>query len=456
MPARVAVIGAGITGLSAAFDLSRAGTDVSIFDASSRPGGRVATSPFAGVDHVDEGADAFLARVPDAVALAAEVGLADDLVTPEPVGGAVWHDGLHPIPEGLVLGLPGRLAPLARTTLLSPRGKARAALDLVLPPTSTEADSIGAFVRARLGDQVHERLVDALVGSIYAADTDRFSLHEVPQLAALATSHRSVLVAARRQLRASRQAGTATAAAGPVFAAPRTGVGGLIAALGSSIDRHGAEWVMGDPVRSVRRAPSGWTVDDEPFDRVILAVPAAAAANLLDGDGHADAIRLLASSETADVAMITLHVPDGRWPDRVRGLSGYLVPKPVQRDVTAVSFGSQKWAHWRPPAGGQILRASIGRDGTHALESSDDELVGKVLADVRRHLSVELEPTATRVTRWPAAFAQYRPHHSRWVASIRRALPTDVLVAGASYDGIGIPACIRSGRAAARQVLEGR
>ena len=174
---RVAVVGAGISGLATAIALADAGNiDVTVFESADRIGGKIDASSFAGVTGVDEGADAFLARVPEAVALARRVGLGDELVSPEPVGAAVWHEGLHPIPDGLVLGLPGKVLPLATTGLLSWRGKARAALEPFLPRTSTESDSIGEFVRARFGDEVHERLVDSLVGSIYAADTDRFSL----------------------------------------------------------------------------------------------------------------------------------------------------------------------------------------------------------------------------------------------------------------------------------------
>ncbi|MGB7880806.1 MAG: protoporphyrinogen oxidase, partial [Ilumatobacteraceae bacterium] len=218
MSRRIAVVGAGISGLAAALALRDADpdTDVVVYESTDRLGGRIATSAFAGVADVDEGADAFLARVPEATALADRVGLGGDLVSPEPVGAAVWRDGLHPIPDGLLLGVPGRLRPLATTKLLTWRGKARAALEPLLPRTSTEADSIGAFVRARFGDEVHEYLVDSLVGSIYATDTDRFSLAEVPQLAALAAGNRSLLLAARRQRAAQ---GTATAATSPIFAA---------------------------------------------------------------------------------------------------------------------------------------------------------------------------------------------------------------------------------------------
>jgi oxygen-dependent protoporphyrinogen oxidase len=450
-PPRVAIVGAGISGLATALAVAdHGGVDVEVFEAADRIGGKVDASPFAGVDGVDEGADAFLARVPEAVALAHRVGLGDDLVSPEPVGAAVWHDGLHPIPDGLMLGLPGRVRPLATTGLLSWRGKARAALEPFLPRTSTDSDSIGAFVRARFGDEVHERLVDSLVGSIYAADTDRFSLAEVPQLAALANGNRSVLLAARRQRRS--QAGTATAASSPIFASPRGGIGAFVQAIADAVVEAGGRIRTSTPITSI--APSGharWTLgppgdgtgENRTFDAVVLATPAAAAASLLD-DHAPDAAVLLNQAETADVIMVTMHVPAEQWPQRLRGLSGYLVPKPDQRSVTAASFASQKWAHWRPPAGGEILRVSLGRDGRPVMQLDDDEVLSRVLDDLDHHVGVAFEPIEVRITRWPAAFAQYRPHHATWVDSIEAALPAGISVTGAGFRGIGLPACVRS------------
>jgi len=447
---RVAVIGGGITGLAAAHRLAaERGIDVVLFERAARLGGLIESPPFAGLDHVDSAADAFLARVPDAIDLATSIGLAPDLVSPEPVGAAVWYDGLHDIPDGLLLGVPGRLAPLATTRLLSWRGKARAAIEPLLPRTSTDADAIGAFVRARFGDEVHERLVDALVGSIYATDTDRFSLAEVPQLAALADRSRSILIGARRM----RAAGTGTASARPVFATPRGGTAMLVERLAEVATAAGAQLRVATPVEQLQRdaTDGSWLVNDERIDAVLAAVPAGAAADLLDPVAG-DAARLLRGATRADVVMVTLHLPAQQWPQRLRGRSGYLVPKPVQQLVTAASFGSQKWAHWRPPGGGEILRVSLGRDGLPVLHLSDEELLAHTLAELTRHLGFEPAPIEHRVTRWPGAFAQYRPHHARWVAAVEEGLPDGFFVGGAAYRGIGIPACVRQGRDLADRV----
>ncbi|MFK7918658.1 MAG: protoporphyrinogen oxidase [Ilumatobacter sp.] len=450
---RVAVIGGGITGAAAAFEASlhlpngSASTtldSVVLFESGPAIGGRTRSTAFAGLDHVDAGPDAFLARVPDATALAAQVGLTNDLVHPNRVGAAVWHHALHDIPEGLVLGVPGNPLSLARSPLLSWRGKARAALEPFLPRTSTEPDSIGEFIRARFGNEVHERLVDALVGSIYATDTDRFSLSEMPQLAAL-TSSRSLLLAARK----TAAKGTASASAAPIFAAPRSGLHTLVTATADAAEANGVRTLVDTPGDVTRGPGSTWLVDGQTFDDVIIATPAGAAHSILEPVAPGSAAAL-SSAETSDVVLLSFHIDAREWPERLSGRSGYLVPKPVQHDVTAVSFGSQKWAHWQPPAGGEILRVSLGRDGAPILHLDDDEIVERALADLSRHLDTSFAPCEVRVSRWPGAFAQYRPHHRRWVESVRRELPAGLHVAGSSYDGIGIPACVKSGRTIAQ------
>lgn len=452
----VTVIGGGIAGLAAAQRVSRsaaeAGIDleITVLEADPVLGGKIRTSPFAGLPAVDEGPDAFLARVPWATALAREVGLGDDLVSPEAASAAVWWNGLQPIPEGLLLGLPTDIGKLARSRLLTWRGKARAALEPVLPGTAIDdgpgVDSVGAYVRARFGDEVHERLVDPLVGSIYAADTDRFSLAAVPQLDEIARRARSVLLGTRR-----RPATPAPGAAGPVFFTPRGGMADLVMATARAVERSGGVVRTGVDVSSIERQAAGWAVDGVPTDAVILACPAAAASRLLATVASA-ASATIARIDAADVVMVTMAVPRADWPDRLRAMSGYLVPKPVQQLVTAASFGSQKWAQWSSPDQ-IVLRISLGRDGLPVLHLDDTELIAAAVGEVSRHLGVDLQPTAHRITRWAGAFPQYRPLHHRLVDEAEQHLPAGLAIAGASYHGIGIPACIRSAQRAAELTL---
>ncbi len=435
---RVAVIGGGIAGLAAAHALltgAEHAPHVTVFEADSVVGGKLRTSPFAGHPSIDEGPDAFLARLPWATALATSVGLGDQLVAPESGKAAVWWNGLHPIPEGLLLGMPTDVLALARSRLLSWPGKLRAATEPLRRRTSLEPDSLGGYVRARFGDQVHLRLVDPLVGSIYAADTDHFSLAAVPQIADLAGKGRSVLVTGRSMPKPA-------ANAGPVFYAPRDGMGAFAHTIAAAVTAAGGEVRTGTAVHSLDADGHGWRVNDEHFHAVVLAGPAAAAARLL-AEAAPEAATSLANIPSADVAMVTLAVPADEWPRHFFGMSGYLVPKPMQRLVTAASFGSQKWAHWAVP-GSVVLRISLGRDGLPVLHLSDEELLTAAVEEVGRHLGITLQPQHTRVSRWQGAFPQYRPHHAALVERIERALPAGLALAGASYHGIGVPACIRS------------
>ncbi len=453
MTRRVLVVGGGITGLAAAVALAeRDDIEVELWEAGGALGGKIATSPFGGIGHVDEGGDAYLVRTPHATAFAAKVGLGpDDTTAPAPAGAAVWHDGLHRLPGGLVLGVPTDVRAFATSGLLSTRGKLRAALEPVLPRTDPD-DSIGRLVRGRFGDEVHELLVDALVGSIYAADTDRFSLAAVPQLADLARRNRSLLIGARRAKRAAAPVGAATpSGASPIFGAPRNGVGALVDAAEHSVRAHGGSIHLDRAAGALAADGGGWRVDDERFDAVVLASPARATAPLLIAVAP-EAAAGLAAFEHADVIMVRLAIAGDSWPERLHGLSGYLVPKREQRTVTAASFASQKWAHWRPTDGSQLLRVSLGRDGLPVDHLDDDDVLGHTVDEVGRHIGVDLQPIAVSITRWAGAFPQYRPHHHIRLAAIERRVPPGLVLAGASYRGIGIPACIADGERAAAAI----
>jgi oxygen-dependent protoporphyrinogen oxidase len=439
---RVAVIGGGIAGLAAARTLA-AGDDapeVVLLESDPRVGGKLLTSPFAGRTAIDEGPDAFLARLPWGTALAKSVGLGDELVSPAAAKAAVWWEQLHDIPQGLLLGMPTDVMALARSKLLTWPGKLRAAMEPLRPRTSTAPDSLGAYVRDRFGNEVHLRLVDPLVGSIYAADTDHFSLAAVPQIADLAGRARSILIAGRKMPKPSPSAG-------PVFYAPTGGMGELALRTAEAATAAGAQIRLGRTVQELAADGAGWQVDGERFDAVVLACPAKHSSRLL-GDIVPDAARSLFAIPAADVAMVTMAVPAGDWPERLRGLSGYLVPKPMQRLVTATSFGSQKWTHWAAPDT-VLLRVSLGRDGLPVLHLPDETLLAAAVEEVSNHIGHQLRPTEQRITHWTGAFPQYRPHHADNIAAIERQLPVGITIAGASYHGIGVPACINSGQKAA-------
>lgn len=444
---RIAVVGGGIAGLAATHALATRehAPEVVLFEGEQRLGGKLHTSPFAGHPGIDEGPDAFLARLPWGTGLAKAVGLGEQLVSPAAGKAAVWWDGLHDIPQGLLLGMPTDVFALAKSKLIPWSGKLRAATEPFRPRTSLDDDSLGGYVRRRFGDAVHLRLVDPLVGSIYAADTDHFSLAAVPQIADLAGKARSVLIAGRKMPKPSPDAG-------PVFYAPSGGMGQLAQATAEAARAAGATLRTGAAVQQVERDGDAWRVDGERFDALLLACPAAASAVLLR-DVLPDTAAALATIPVADVAMVTLAVPTADWPEHLRALSGYLVPKPVQQLVTAASFGSQKWAHWAS-ADHVVLRISLGRDGLPVLHLDDQQLLAAAVDEVGRHLGLDLQPTASRITRWAGAFPQYRPHHAQKVAGIEATLPAGLAMAGAGYHGIGVPACINSAQKAAARLAD--
>lgn len=452
---RVVVIGGGIAGLTTALSLindSPSPIHVTLLEAKDTVGGIIRTSPFAGLPAVDEAADAFLVRVPHAQQLATELGLGAALTAPTGAHASVWHNGMHDIPSDLLLGVPAKARAFARSTLFSPYGKVRAAIEPLLPRT-TDNDSVGHYVRKRFGREVHERLVDPLVGSIYAADTDSFSMAAVPQLAAL-TSERSMLRAAGR----ARAAATRNSQPGaPIFGTPLRGMGALIDTLSSRVTSLGASIVLNARVHSVTKSGHHYTVHtdskDYECDAVVVASPARHSAPFIrDLDSHAG--ELLADWTHASVVLITLAIPASQWPAHLTG-SGYLVPKPDQRWVTAASFGSNKWAHWRPTDGSMIVRVSLGRDGLDVMHFDDDKLVNLALADMKLHLGVDLQPSEIRVSRWAESFPQYRPQHFSKLAEVEQSLAAHapgIVFAGASYRGIGIPACVQQGRAASTAI----
>jgi oxygen-dependent protoporphyrinogen oxidase len=449
----VVVVGAGITGLSAAHALADH-HDVVVIDAAERTGGKLAASAFAGLPSVDEGADAYLMRVPHATALVRQLGFdTHDLVHPATSHASIWHTPrrgpgrLFPLPEGLLLGVPTGARALARSGLVSHRGVARAATEPLRPRRSAAHDTLGRWVRDRLGDEVHELLVDPLVGSIYAADTDRFSLATVAQLADLA-NERSLVLAARRRRRSA-------AATGPVFEAPRQGMASLAQRLETSLRHRGVSFVLGRGATHLGREGTGYQVDDIAADAVIVATPARAMSQLLTSvaptaAAHANAI------EAASVIMVTAAVPGHQWRPELTG-SGYLVPKPDQRFVTAASFASNKWAHWRPDDGSMVLRISLGRDGVRLDDWDDDRLISTALTETSHHLGVDLTPSQVRLTRWVESFPQYRPGHVDRVGDMERELHQSapgVAIAGASLRGMGVPACVHQGHTAAARVSQ--
>jgi oxygen-dependent protoporphyrinogen oxidase len=458
----LAVVGGGISGLAAAWEGVRRGANVVVLEAAGRAGGTLTTSPLGDL-RVDEAADAFLARMPEALALCAELGIEGELVAPATGGAYVWIDGaLRRLPSDQLLGVPTDLDAVAATGILSPAGVERARADLTAPDDRPAGDeSVGDLVRRRLGDEVLDRLVAPLVGGIWAGDCDRLSLQvATPNLVAARARDASLLRGAAA-VRADGLAAAAAAGERPVFLAPRGGMGRLSEAL---VDALGDRVRTGAPVTSLSRTSNGsgtaggrWRLDPAGVtaDAVVLALPAHRAAPLV-ADHAPPAAAALGAIDHATVALIGLVVPREAVGRDLDG-SGFLVPRSAGRLVTACSWVSSKWAHLAGDGSSVVLRASVGHAADdRAATMADGELVAGVVADLRDLMALRGEPAATRVSRWPLSFPQPRPGHLDRVAALEADLAERaprLAATGAWARGVGVPACIRGGRAAAGQVL---
>ncbi len=472
---RVVVAGGGITGLTSALTLldDVPGAEVTVLDAADRLGGRILTTPFDGRP-VDAAADAFLARVPDAIALCERLGLTPHMVTPAERTAYLYARGeLRRFPEGGVLGIPTDLDALAASGVISPEGVARAALDLTMGPDPERDssgpdggdESVGSLVRRRLGDEVYEVLVGPLLSGVNAGNADELSVAAgAPQFAAAMRDHGSLIAGARAQ-RAAAAAGAGADA--PVFYGLDGGMGSLVDALVAEITSLGGTVARSTALESVRLVgadgrpleitTTGGDAHPEPqlVDAVVLATPLPVTAALL-APLVPDVARDMAAVEYASAVMTTLAVPRDQI-DHPLDASGFLVPHREGLLLTACTWASVKWAHLdRPDV--VLLRASSGRHGDErALDLDDDALVDALVADLATTMGLRGRPTTARVTRWPRSLPQFRPGHLRRIGTWRDALAAvspRLVATGAGFEGLGIPACIRQGRQTAKTLSQ--
>ncbi|MFF5175879.1 protoporphyrinogen oxidase [Micromonospora sp. NPDC000089] len=459
-PWRVAVVGGGITGLAAALrlrDAAPAGTEITVYEQSGALGGKLRTGELAG-QPVEFGAESFLMRDPAggesaAVALIRRLGLADRIVHPTVGQAAIAVDGeLRPVPGGTLVGVPGDLERVAAVA----EPAADADLDGGRPLLGADQDvAVGALVRARLGDQVVDRLVDPMLGGVYAGRADDLSLvTTMPALARAARTEHTLVGAVR-----AAQAAAPRAPGAPVFGTLDGGLGTLVAAAeraaGATVRRHATVREL-TPVGDGWRLTVGPTRDPERVeaDAVLLAVPARPTARLL-ADVDPAVAATVGALDYASVALVTLALPEPALP----ALSGFLVPAGEGLLIKAATFFTTKWGHLARPDGIALVRASVGRYGDERqLQLTDDELVATVHRELSTVLGVPLPaPVAGHVQRWGGALPQYAPGHLDRLAATRAALrashPT-LALAGAGHDGVGIPVCVRSGETAAEQIID--
>jgi len=510
-PRTIVVVGGGITGLAAAYYLRKsaglAGLPVrmAIVEASDRLGGKIDTLRKDGFV-IEKGPDSFLARKKAILELAVDLGIEDELVPINPSGKKsyiVFRGKLHPMPDGLMLGIPTEIAPMLRTGLLSPAGKLRAGLDFVLPARKGDDDeSIGEFLMRRLGREIVERIAEPLLAGIYAGELDKLSLRATfPQFREAELKHGSLILGMRRAMK--QRPASAAGSGGSVGGASGSSVGGAsggAASAGGAADRAGsspspADAILarfkGAPFLNFRRglativealerelAGAGWrrgrkavalrrvaanasggrytvVLDDGEAlvaDAVVVTSPAYDAEPLLRD--HVDC-GMLRSVRYASVANVVLAFDKASFGREFNG-SGFLVPRTEGRQITACTWTSTKWLHTSPPDK-VLLRCYVGRSGDEdAVSLPDDQLIRLVRRDLGELIGVTAEPVMVEITRLHRSMPQYPVGHVEAMRDFRRklaaALP-GVWTAGAAFDGIGLPDCVRQARETAEAAI---
>jgi protoporphyrinogen/coproporphyrinogen III oxidase len=449
--ADVAIVGGGIAGLAAAYELAQHGVPFALFEAGDRAGGVIVSEQIEGYT-VDGGPDALLVQKPDAIRLCRELGLGDRLLpTKLPRLAYIQRGGrLHPLPAGSVLGIPTRIAPFLRTALFSWAGKLRMAAEIFVPPKRDGADeSIAAFITRRFGAEATTYLAEPLLAGIHAGDVDRLSMRALfPRFVEDERTHGSLLRAFRLRARAPVSADGA-------FRSLPGGLSELVAALVAALPPDTIRLKS----RITRISGAGPFHVEAGGHRaaearaVIVAAPAyATAAMLRDADG--EIARLCGEIPYASVGTIALAFrrDDVRHP--LNG-SGFVVPRVEAAGILAASWLSSKWPQ-RAPDGRVLLRAFVGgaRD-PRMLERSDPELVAQAIAALTPLLGIRAQPIFSRVYRFERANAQHEVGHLVRVAAIDRALARapGLFLTGSGLRGVGIPDCIADARATAQQVI---
>ncbi|MFN8028274.1 MAG: protoporphyrinogen oxidase [Acidimicrobiia bacterium] len=483
--AHVVIVGGGISGLAAAHQLTGGATlaggttptggarpRVTILEREDRLGGKLGSTVLGG-QPLDGAADGVLARRPEARRFVEDLGHADLLRPVAASGATVYARGrLRPLPADLQLGIPTSWRGLRRSGVLGPGALARALLDEVAPRRPAPLDhgdaSVGALVAAKLGRDVVSMLVDPMLGGIYAGRVSGLGAATVhPALLPAASGRGSLMRALRTRAGAIP---TGPSAPGPAFVSLVGGMHSLPGLVADELHRRGVEIVTGCEATALRPADptgAGWVVEtgDREFgaDGIIVCVPGGPAARLLRPVAP-EAAERLEHIVYASVGVVTFAFPADRVRLPATG-TGVLVPAGVAHThgslrgqrwlTTALTFLDRKWPHVRQPEQ-VLLRASVGRiDDERPAAMTDDELVGVVRTELDELLGAMPAPLHVSVTRWPASLPQYPVHHLDHIAAIR----SDVVrfgtieLAGAACGGVGVPACIGSGRDAADRLL---
>lgn len=470
---RITVIGGGITGLTAAYYLQKelqtrgVTADIQLLESSSSYGGKIHTMERDGIVF-EKGPDSFLARKLPMIELTQELGLEGELVgtNPEARRSYVLHQGrLHLMPPGLVLGIPSQIRPFLASELLTPEGKQRALLDLVLPARKEQDDeSLGDLLERRLGKEVLLRIAEPLLAGIYAGDTYALSVKATfPQFAEMERNYGSLIKGTMQTVGKSGSTvnlpGLPPAAGQSAFLTYRRGLQTIVQGLVSALEAANVRLRPNTKaLRIVKAAEGGYTLTlqdgrAEHSDALIVALPSYYAGELLEGEVDAG---FLSNLPYVSVANVVLCFKRDDVQFTFDG-SGFVIPRSEGRFITACTWTSVKWLH-TAPNDKLLLRCYVGREGDEGWRDMTQEaIIAKVRQDLQEIMGIDAEPLFTEVTPLHRSMPQYAVGHLEQVAQFRSMMKQQmpgVLVTGAGFDGVGLPDCIRQGRDTARELAD--
>jgi protoporphyrinogen/coproporphyrinogen III oxidase len=473
---RILVLGGGITGLTTAYYLQKqlkkqhSPYTVTVLEQSNHWGGKINTERVDGFV-IERGPDSFLGRKQAIIDLSLELGLEGEFVGTNPAArkNFIFHDKkLHLMPPGLILGVPTQMGPFVQTGLISPLGKLRAAMDLFIPAKRDQSDeSLGAFLQRRLGRAVAENIAEPLLSGIYAGDTSVLSLKATfPQFMAIEQKYGSLIkgMMLSRKPGATPGAGVAPSPKVPdiakksMFLSYRKGLSTLVERLVHVLTELGVELQLNQTVQKVVRDKDQYHVQTAKgkqwvADALVFATPAYVTRQLLE---DVKGVEKLADIPYVSVANVALAF-DKKTINHPLDASGFVIPRNEGRKITACTWTSSKWLH-TSPEDKVLLRCYVGHSRNQSMvEHSDEELLADVLGEVKDIMGIAAKPIFYRVTRWRKAMPQYLVGHLERLQQVRALLEKErpgVYIAGAGFQGVGIPDCIQQGKDAAKIVLD--
>ncbi|MCO6451954.1 MAG: protoporphyrinogen oxidase [Caldilineales bacterium] len=462
-PSSIAIIGGGIAGLSTAYFLQRQAAEsgqpvsVTLLEAEPRLGGKMLTEHIDGFT-VEGGPDSFITQKPAALQLVEELGIEDRLIATqdENKGVYVYQGGrLKPLPDGVMLIVPTEIMPFALSSLFSPLGKLRMGMDLFLPGRQDDEDeTLADFIRRRLGHEALDRLAEPLMAGIYNAEAeDQSIMATFPRFRAIEKKHGSLikgmLAGKRNRPQPAPQNGSRPRS---VFMSMRGGISDLAEALTAHLNGNVR---LGTPVQAIEANGSGYRLrlpDGESLhaDQVVLATPAYAAADLLQGL-RSDLAGCLRRIRYVSTGTISLAYKRSDIPHPLNGF-GLVIPRSAGRRINAVTWSSIKWPY-RAPDGKVLLRVFFGGSRhPDVFALPDDELAALVHEELRVIMGITAKPEFQRIYRWANASPQYDVGHLDRVAGMRASCPPGIHLTGSAYGGVGIPDCVAQGKETARRV----